>query len=144
MNPAILVALSCGFAVAAPVESVKDREKIQGTWEIVEFVIDGRPAPDALRKETRFQFKDDTMVMYSRDGKREFKFKLDPSKKPRALDVTAVGGPFDGQTNPAIYELSGDNLKLCLPNQTTKDRPAEFKSEKGSNLGYVVLKRARP
>src|SRR5205823_203292 len=41
-----------------------------------------------------------------------------------------------------IYELDGDNLRLCLPEIEPFDRrPTEFKAEKGSNLKVLKLKR---
>jgi uncharacterized protein (TIGR03067 family) len=143
MHLAILLAFVGGPAIAAPVEKAKDHEKIQGSWDVVELVINGEPAPDKLRKDMRFEFKDDAMVMRSSEGKREFRFKLDPSTKPRALDLTAVGGGFAGQSTPAIYQFDGDDLKLCLPSQTTRDRPTEFRSGRGSDLACVVLKRGK-
>jgi uncharacterized protein (TIGR03067 family) len=141
---AALLALVFGFVapVEKPAES-PDLKKIQGTWKVIEFVMHGEPQPDAFRKGLRFTFKDNMMTMDG-GGKREFKFKLDAAKKPRTLDFTAMGGPYDGQTNPGIYEFDGDRLKLCLPNDTTKDRPTEFKSEKGSKVVYILLERDRP
>jgi hypothetical protein len=39
-----------------------------------------------------------------------------------------------------IYELSGDELKICLADPGA-DRPKEFASAKGSKATYMVLKR---
>ena len=126
-------------------DAKKDSEGLQGTWEVVEFTADGKSFPEEFRREIRITFKGDKMLILERGGtgKREYSFKLDPSKKPKAIDVTPLDGPFKDKTAPAIYELKGDELKLCMPNQETKDRPTEFKAAKGSKLGLFVLKRSK-
>jgi uncharacterized protein (TIGR03067 family) len=122
----------------------KPQDNLDGTWEVTDFVMDGVPEPEGERKGMRFIFKDDhaTFVRGSAD-KLEFTLKLDPTKKPKEVDFTAKGGPFDGQTALCIYDLDSDMLKLCVPNKPTKVRPKEFKSAKGSGIGYIVLKRAK-
>jgi uncharacterized protein (TIGR03067 family) len=123
----------------------QDQDKLQGTWEATEVVINGMPVPAGERKGITFVFSGDKMTLAGPGGigKREFKFKLDPTKKPRAIDTVPQDGPFKGKSGPAIYELKGDTLKLCIPNQATNERPKEFESTKGANLGLFVLKRAK-
>jgi uncharacterized protein (TIGR03067 family) len=142
---AVLPFLSVVVAASAQVdEGKKDHEAIQGTWEVLEFVQGGKPAPEATRKEMMIVFKGEKMTLTGPEGigKREYSFRLDPSKKPKAIDVTPLEGQFKGKTSPAIYELKSDELKLCVPNRGN-DRPAEFKSAEGSNLGLFVLKRSK-
>ena len=38
--------------------------------------------------------------------------KLDPSKKPKAIDITQLSGK--GETIPGIYSIDGDTLKICM------------------------------
>ena len=52
-------------------------------------------------------------------------------------------GPEKGNTSLGIYQLEGDDLKLCLT-ITAKDRPAEFAAKPKSGLGIEVLKREKP
>src|SRR5207247_10509674 len=48
------------------------------------------------------------------------------------------------KTNPAIYELDGDELKLCMSNEPgTNKRPAELASKEGSKLLLMTFKRAK-
>ena len=122
-----------------------DRAKIQGTWEVVEFVVNGQTIPEEQSKEMRLAFTEDKMTLTGSNGqnKREYTYSLDPAAMPRAIDTSPLDGPFKGKKGPAIYELDGDSLKLCIPNKETKDRPTEFKSPKGSNLGLFVLRRVK-
>jgi uncharacterized protein (TIGR03067 family) len=122
-----------------------DRAKIQGTWEVVEFVVNGQSIPEEQSKEIRFVFTEDKMALMGSPGrdKREYTYTLDPAATPRAIDTSPLDGTFKGKKGPAIYELDGDSLKLCIPNKETKDRPTEFKSPKDSNLGLFVLRRVK-
>ncbi len=140
--PLVLVAL--GAALAA--DDSKDKDQILGTWQVSSMELGGNPAPEDATKEVRFEFTADKMILSGMRGpeKREYTYKLDPTTKPKAIDTSPLDGPFKGKTGPAIYELDGDTLKLCIPNKETKDRPSEFKSPKGSQLGLFVLKRVKP
>ena len=75
--------------------------------------------------------------------KGEYAFKLDVKKKPRAMDVGALDGPFKGKVVPAIYELDGNDLKICIPIREGRKRPSEFESFEGFHLGLFVLKRLK-
>jgi uncharacterized protein (TIGR03067 family) len=130
----------------------RDQEKLQGTWNVVKGVANGKDETADTLKGARIVFAGDRMTLISfvrvgigtdtREDRREFTFKLDSSMNPRTINVTAKSGPFKAMENPGIYSLAGDTLKLCLPNRTTTRRPTDFKSEKGSDLVYLELKRA--
>ena len=68
--------------------------------------------------------------------------KLDPSKSPKAIDVTITEGPSKGAVMLGIYEFDGDTLKVCFDPEGKK-RPTEFKSPAGSQTFYNVHKRAK-
>lgn len=137
------------LAVAGPTPGTDDAKKdlagLQGAWEVVEFTLDGKPAPDEARKAIKITFEGEKMRLSGPDGigKREYSFKLIPTKKPSAMDVTPLDGEFQDKTAPAIYELKRDELRFCMPNQVSKVRPTEFKATEGSELGLFVLKRSR-
>jgi uncharacterized protein (TIGR03067 family) len=133
--------------VARADDAKKELEKLQGTWEIVEVVKNGRAiAPETL-KGGQVVFKGDEMTLKAgSDDKdpRKFRVKLDPSKNPKAVDMTALNRDYKGSSSPAIYEVDDDTLKLCSPNSPeTKERPTELKSEKGSQVVLFTLKRPK-
>ena len=51
----------------------------------------------------------------------ELDIKFDPSQKPMTLDSTIVTGDTKGETLLAIYELQGDELRVCLPAPASPD-----------------------
>lgn len=55
-------------------------------------------------------------------------FKLDATKKPKETDWTHAAGPSKGKTFKGIYDLRGDELRVCLSDGD--DRPAEFRSNR--------------
>jgi uncharacterized protein (TIGR03067 family) len=67
---------------------------------------------------------------------------LDPDKTPKTIDLTLTGGSNKGKTLAGIYQLDGDNLKVCLFG-VGKDRPKEFDTKKGTDGMLLVLKRKK-
>jgi uncharacterized protein (TIGR03067 family) len=68
--------------------------------------------------------------------------KIDPSKSPKAIDVTMTEGPNKGAVMLGIYEFDGDTLTVCM-DPLGKSRPTEFKSESGSQDFLNVHKRVK-
>jgi uncharacterized protein (TIGR03067 family) len=66
---------------------------------------------------------------------------LDPKARPRAIDLIVLEGK-EMKTLLGIYELDGDTLKICLSEQS-KVRPTEFKPDKDTKTGVVILKREK-
>jgi uncharacterized protein (TIGR03067 family) len=66
--------------------------------------------------------------------------KVDPTKKPKWLDMVYIAGPLKGQTLLALYEVKGDTLTLCI-HMSGKDRPTALQG--GGNIDLCVLKRQK-
>src|SRR5262249_49520732 len=67
-------------------------------------------------------------------------FDIDPKNSPKTIDIHFTEGPEQGNTALGIYEIKGDEFKLCLT-VTAKNRPTEFAAPPNSGLGLEVLKR---
>ena len=71
----------------------------------------------------------------------EFAYKLDPTKKPKAIDLEFTSTPDRkgiGMKFQGIYALDGDDLRICYD---AEKRPTEFTGKGKSTL--VVLKRGQ-
>ena len=119
----------------------KAQEKLQGKWEWVSQVNDGRKANPEDAKERPLRIKGEKLFMLFKGEEHEMgTMKLNPEKNPAQIDVTFTDGPRKGQTAKGIYKLDGDTLSICVGE---KDRPTAFESKAGSGNGLWVLKRAK-
>ncbi len=144
-----------GPALAAPAkvgnkkpDLATDEAKLQGVWEVVELIKGGEKVMPKAMLEGRVEFRSDGFrFILTPNGMAEITrtaatFKLDSAKSPKAIDMTLTDVTQKGQTIKGIYELDGDNLKLCLANSPTESRPTKFKAEEG-DLVLFKLKRSK-
>ena len=138
MRTAALLVLTAASVMAgdAPRDSGKDLEKLEGTWTIVSVHNQGKKEETTIGTTAVFKGK---MVTFTvGDEKDTAEFKIDSSKNPGWFDITT--GTYK---SVGIYQMDGDMLKVCL-NQSGKERPTAFKSEKDSpNQRLFILKRGK-
>jgi uncharacterized protein (TIGR03067 family) len=145
MQLRLLVLLTVGLSVAAaPKEDAAkaDRDKIQGVWTVVSLELRGNEAPADDTKDFKLEFKGDKVFFTAGKVNHEGTFKLDPTTKPKGIDIIPSDGPEKGKTQLGIYLFEGDTLKICGAD-ADKERPKEFTTKKGSGQMVVVLKRAK-
>ena len=123
---------------AKPGQAKTDQDRIQGVWIPRSLEKGGRPAPKEILTSTKMKFAGDKLIADSRGKREEITFTLRPKRKPKEIDLL-VGG----RMVPGIYELRGDELKLCL-NDPGQERPTEFKTAADSQQGLLVLRREKP
>jgi uncharacterized protein (TIGR03067 family) len=138
-----VVALLLAAAVARPQDeaSKSDLKKMDGTWKVTLHEMGGKKTTEDVNKKADVQ-------LVIKDGKFTISFggkeagagtiKLDASKKPKTIDVTTTKGPQEGKTMQGIYELKGDDMRVCFA-QPGDARPTEFGTKEGSSqllLGY--------
>jgi len=135
-----LLALCAGLAASAADDPAKtDLDKLQGVWKVVAMENDGKKAPEDSVKGIRMTIKGDKLIMKEDNKEDEASFKLDPTQKPKTMDMTIkVGDKME--VVKLIYDLRGDDLKLC-GGRAGKDRPKDFAAKGGLNL--IVFKREK-
>jgi len=143
-----LLIVGAGLLIAADDKgdaAKKDAEKLQGTWKLVSLEVDGKKATKGEIKQEQKMVVEGDKFSSTVDDKHSFKgtFKLDPTKKPKAVDVQVTEGDFKGKTLLGIYDVEKDSLRACYA-PPGKERPAEFDSKAGSGLYLYVYKRAKP
>ena len=128
-----------------------DSKKIQGTWKIVSAQGPDKVPPDELKKLRVKNTEDRIVVQLEGKEVSESKYKLNP-KNPTEIDLVVKvlidKGSFVASSNEprlGVYELKGDNLKICVAFATNKKtpnpatRPTEFKAT--GDIGILVLNR---
>jgi uncharacterized protein (TIGR03067 family) len=137
---AIALVVSCSSAAWGDDAKVGT---LEGTWLPSAAELGGKPFPDEIRKTIRLELKGDRYTVTAGTESDRGTFKLDPSAKPKALDITGTEGPNQGKTILAIYERNGDTLRVCY-DLGGKGRPTEFKTTAGSPLFLVEYTLQKP
>jgi RNA polymerase sigma-70 factor (ECF subfamily) len=127
---------------AAKDPAQEDRDRLQGVWIAVSGEQDGRQLGADGVRGLSLSVKGDRMVLAPGPVQEPLRFKLDASREPRVMLVTATEGPDKGRPVPFIYRLERDTdtLKLCWGTRDGKKQPAEFAARAGSGLMLVVFK----
>jgi uncharacterized protein (TIGR03067 family) len=135
---AMAMVVLCLSARAADDEAKKDQDQLQGDWSLVSGQRDGQDIPEDFAKSLKRNVKGN-MTTVTRDGEPLAKgsFTLDPTKKPKTIDIKVEGMdmPVHG-----IYELEGDTLKICYA-APGEERPKEFAAKAGTGHTFAVWKR---
>src|SRR5262245_10484677 len=103
----------------------KDMKMMQGAWAMQSFENSGKALEDDKVKTIKLVIEG---VRYKVDlggMKLELTFKLDPSKKPKAIDLVMTKGDEKAITQ-GIYEINETTLRLCRPTEAGNPRPTEF------------------
>jgi uncharacterized protein (TIGR03067 family) len=139
-----LIAFALIVACSSPAWSADGKDDtLEGTWLPSTAEFGGKPFPEEVRKMIRLEIKGDEYTVTIGAVSDRGTCKLDPSAKPRTLDITGTEGPNKGKTILAIYERDGDTLRVCY-DLGGKNRPTEFKTTAGSRLFLVEYKRQKP
>ncbi len=120
----------------------KELRKFQGTWTLQTVKTGGKEQDPADFKAARVTFQGDKYTV--RNGDEVIQTctqKLDPSKSPKAIDVTVTDGLNKEAAMLGIYEINGNTLKVCFDPEGKK-RPTEFKGASGSQT-LVIHKRLK-
>jgi uncharacterized protein (TIGR03067 family) len=128
-------------AAGAPDADKKETAQIEGEWSMVSGEANGASMPEAMVKTGKRVAKDgETSITFGGRVYLKAKYRLDPGKKPKAIDYTMTEGPTKGKTHLGIYELNGDTVRFCFA-APGKDRPTEFTASEGSQRTLSVWKR---
>jgi uncharacterized protein (TIGR03067 family) len=133
--------VAAGLLVVSGVvgQEKKEIDQLEGKWVVLSAERDGK-AWDAMKGAVRVN-TGDKYVLTPKEGKAiPGAMKIDPSKKPKTMDMSPTEGNFKDKTLLGIYEVDGDTLKICFA-EPGKERPTEFTSKAGVVL--VIHKREK-
>jgi len=147
MNLSGFLILTAGLLLAAPGAGQDDVARLQGTWQTVSLVSDGKVlvGEDVPPKgpATKLAYQGDRWLIQVGDKTiASGIFKLDPTKTPKEIDILDESGTQNDKTKLGIYELDGDTYRYCLA-PAGKPRPAEFASPQGSGYSLGVSRREK-
>jgi uncharacterized protein (TIGR03067 family) len=135
-----LAALGAGLAAVPATrggdkgKAKTDKERFQGKWEVVAAAKGGEKLPDEILQAIKLEVKGDKIIVQILGENKEGTYKLDPTKKPKTIDLT-----MEEKTVKGIYEFTKDGLKVCAAADENGARPKDFKGAEDNLL--VVFKR---
>ena len=138
----VIICLS-GIALAqAPAERLKrEDEKLAGTWRVTGVHANGMILPSRQIPDLKLTFKDGQFTArLGKEKPQQGSYKLDPSKKPKTIDLDRTSGPDKDRKQVGIYELTGNTLRICAC-EAGNDRPTDFDTNDKPGYTVLILKR---
>ena len=143
----ILVVCFFTAAIAAAADkTANDAKELQGVWQAVRLEANGEARPDGEVKELQIVFKGNEVFAVKPEGEDpHLKFKVNPGKTPKTMDLTVMEGSDKGKTAAGIYSLKDGRLQVCINifGQDTSQRPKEFKTQAGDGVVAGTFERAK-
>jgi uncharacterized protein (TIGR03067 family) len=149
---AVLAIVSLFAGVRSPAGAGDAKEKavekellaFKGTWRLIARKVDGKKSSKEWVKGVIATNDGLGRCSVERGGKvlAEATVKLDPTKRPRTIDVTFTAGERKGKTVLGIYEIEGDTFRVCVA-RPGDERPAAFSAEVGSGRTLILYKRKK-
>jgi uncharacterized protein (TIGR03067 family) len=132
--------LGLGFSFAADPKP-DDLAALQGNWKPLQCEFEGKPQmPVELMKQVTGVYDKAEYYLYFVDTKGKnangkpdvmllalANVTLDPTTNPKSITFEFADGPLKGVKRHGIYELAGNQLKLCV-GPSERPRPNVFKS----------------
>ena len=131
-------ALGTVIAVGADTKPSDDLDAIQGNWKPLQIESDGKPQMKSeLMSQVTGVYDKSEYFLYFVDKANggnpkvlllaHTNLTLDQKTNPRGITFEFLEGPNKGKRSHGIYEIAGNQLKLCY-GPTELPRPTEFKS----------------
>jgi uncharacterized protein (TIGR03067 family) len=124
-------------------ETKKDLQRLQGTWAFVSVEENGvkKPQRDLKGMENRINwtFAGNVLFRNLASDKAKGGFRIDASKQPKEIDFFDYAGK--GVTARGIYAFDGEQLKICVGNPKSGERPQTFATQPKSGQVNFLMKR---
>jgi uncharacterized protein (TIGR03067 family) len=152
VSVALLIAAGCSSSGSSgsttqSAAAQRDYERLSGTWQLTRGVVNGKPLPASVARNTilitdhnTFRFPKASGVGTHPAGT----FTVNPATIPKQVDSIAEGGPHAGQLRRGIYEILDANHKRACWGPPGGLRPTGFTSPPGSGRILQYWKKVGP
>jgi uncharacterized protein (TIGR03067 family) len=135
----LLLATACESTPPPPRDA---STPIDGTWSVLAADYAGQPLTEDVRKSIRLVIHEGTYT-YEQLGRLDKAIvALDPTTYPKTMDITWTSGPKANKRIMAIYETTGDTLRVCY-DLSGMFRPGEFRALPGTQFFLALYARER-
>lgn len=140
-NPILAASLLIATIALGVFANVQEKTKqneatLAGTWQAIEAELGGKPLPPEVVRTIKLILSAHEYQVGNDFGTVE----INPDTTPASLIIKGTKGPNEGKTMLAIYELSGDTLRICY-DLTGQKRPSIFATEAGTRQFLVRYKK---
>jgi uncharacterized protein (TIGR03067 family) len=119
----------------------QELKQIAGVWSFESVKVNGERQSAAGHVQDRLIFQEDgRFTVVQQPGITHGTYKIVPGHTPKQYDVHIDTGRLKGIDVPAIYEISGDTLTVCMP-LGGNERPTAVESKPGDGRLFEVFKR---
>jgi uncharacterized protein (TIGR03067 family) len=116
---------------------------LEGLWEMVRAEFAAEAAPELVVRKMSLEFSDDRYaVRFDGQVVDEGRFTVAEVECHLTLTLVGVSGHNAGRTIPAIYQKTGDRLRICYGFDGVK--PVGFATVAGSQLYLATYRRPVP
>ncbi len=106
-----------------------DADRLQGVWKITSWTKAGQQGAAFVENTApTVAFQGDRYVWSAGTASESGKFRLGASGRLRTIDLLIADGKDAGKVQRGIYEVDGDQLKVCFAAPGVNERPATFTS----------------
>lgn len=146
----LLTALAVGAMGSAQQDPPKETEKpkeepaptVVGTWRILSAQQDGKALPQE-KLGGSLAIEEKRFSLGFSGGDVNGTYLLNVNQTPKGIDITRSDDANKGKIQRGIYEVTADELKLCLAPAGSRDRPLKFEARAGSGATVLVFKRTK-
>ncbi len=144
----VVLALALAPADKPAAGDKKAADALAGYWDVTGTEREGVRSKEFLY--TRLVFTGEKLTasraqqpgaLKGSEERHEARYRLDAASK--GIEVKFLTGPDQGKTFYGVYELKGDELKVCW-GESKEKRPTTLSTKKGSDAVLLVLKRGKP
>ncbi|MBN71294.1 MAG: hypothetical protein CME32_18670 [Gimesia sp.] len=125
-------------AVSDTSSQAPSAQTLSGKWQIVSSIRNGKEVINAGGGPFIAEFQNGKhTVKQAEKVLANEEYTVDLTTSPYSIDLTVVDGLLAGKKRTGIFEINGDEARLCIT--SSEERPQEFKSDVKTNI--LVLKR---
>jgi len=131
----------CAF-IFSPSGRADDLKAMEGKWKIEKAEAGGKEIESDDLKSVLLTITGERYEVLVKDKTDAGTLKLDESQKPKTMDSTDTEGEDVGKVVKAIYEISGDTMRVCYA-LDGGERPTEFATKPDTALLLITCKREK-
>jgi uncharacterized protein (TIGR03067 family) len=119
-----------------------DLKAMEGKWKVETAEVGGKVIDIEGLRNLVVTITGDHYELMTADGPDAGTLKLDETAKPKTMDATDTEGSDVGKVIKAIYEITGDTMRVCYAIEGG-ERPTELATKEGSPWLLVTYKREK-